>query len=327
MLNNTDRPVQIIFAGKAHPRDNPGKDLIRQIVHTARLEPFRRFLVFLEDYDMNVARYMVQGVDVWLNTPLRPMEASGTSGMKAAANGALNLSIPDGWWAEGYQPEVGWTIGSGESYDDLEYQNKVESQALYDLIEKEVVPLFYDRGHDNLPHGWIAKMKAALGRLAPVFNTNRMVRQYAERFYVNAAKRWDELTGNDMRVARELSAWKRTLREHFPGVRVESVTDNLDGRGASVGREIRVEAVVALGALRPQDVKVELYYGPLDEDGQLTVGEATAMEKVGNDESARARYAVQMPCLRSGMTGYTVRVMPQHPSLSDARDMGLVRWV
>jgi starch phosphorylase len=255
------------------------------------------------------------------------MEASGTSGMKVVANGGINISILDGWWAEAYTPEVGWAIGSGESYDDLEYQNKVESQALYDLIEKEVVPLFYDRGHDNLPHGWIAKMKAALGRLAPVFNTNRMVRQYSERFYVPAAKRWDDLMANDMREARDLSAWKRTLREHFPGVRVESVTDNMDGRGASVGRDIRVEAVVALGSLRPDDVKVELYYGPLDEDGQLTIGEAVAMDKVGTDDPARARYAVQMPCLRSGMTGYTVRVMPQHPSLGDAREMGLVRWV
>ena len=159
--------MQIIFAGKAHPRDNPGKDLIRQIVHAGRLETLRRSLVFLEDYDMNVARYLVQGVDVWLNTPLRPMEASGTSGMKVAANGGLNVSVLDGWWDEGYDPSVGWAIGSGETYDDLEYQNTVESQALYDLLEKEIVPLFYDRGSDGLPRGWIAKMKAAMASWRP----------------------------------------------------------------------------------------------------------------------------------------------------------------
>ena len=182
LLCDPDRPVQVIFAGKAHPRDNPGKDLIRQIIHIARQEPFHRSVVFLEDYDVNVARYLVQGVDIWLNTPLRPMEASGTSGMKVAANGGLNVSILDGWWAEGYDPSVGWAIGSGETYDDLEYQNSVESQALYDLLEKEVVPTFYDRGPDKLPRRWVAKMKATMCKLAPRFNTNRMVREYAEIF-------------------------------------------------------------------------------------------------------------------------------------------------
>ncbi|HUT00821.1 MAG TPA: alpha-glucan family phosphorylase [Phycisphaerae bacterium] len=327
LLGDSDRPVQVLFSGKAHPRDNPGKDLIRQIIHTARTEPFRRHLVFLEDYDYNVARYLVQGVDVWLNTPLRPMEASGTSGMKVAANGGLNVSIPDGWWAEGYEPDVGWAIGSGETYDDLEYQNKVESQALYNLLEKEVVPLFYDRGPDKLPHGWIAKMKAAMHRLAPVYNTNRMVRQYAERFYVPAARRWDELTADEMQQARALCAWKASFRQHFSGVRVESVSDNLNGQGAHVGKEVRIEAAVNLGALKPEDVKVELYFGPIDQDGQLTSGEALAMEQVRVDDNGRAQYAMRMPCTRSGMAGYTVRVLPHHPHLGDPREMGLIRWV
>jgi starch phosphorylase len=327
LLNNPSRPVQIIFAGKAHPRDNPGKDLIRQIVHTARMEPFRRSLVFLEDYDINVARYLVQGVDIWLNTPLRPMEASGTSGMKVAANGGLNVSILDGWWAEGYIPNVGWAIGSGESYDDLEYQNKVEGHALYDLLEKEVAPLFYDLGPDKLPHGWIAKMKAAMGHLAPMFNTNRMVRQYAEEFYARATRRWDELTGDRMRQARELSRWKRHLREHFGSIRVESVGDDMNGQGARVGKGIRVEAAVDLGVLSADDVTVELYFGPLDEDGQLTTGDALPMGQTAVEDGNRVRYAVQMPCTRSGMTGYTVRVMPRHPGLEDARQMGMIRWV
>ena len=334
LLVDPGRPVQIVFAGKAHPRDNPGKDLIRQIVHAARKEPFRRSLVFLEDYDMNVARYLVQGVDVWLNTPLRPMEASGTSGMKAAANGALNLSIPDGWWAEGYESDVGWAIGSGESYDDLEYQNKVESQALYDLLEKEVVPLFYERGSDKLPHGWIKKMKRSMSKLAPMYNTNRMVRQYAEKFYANAAARWERLTADDMAEARELAAWKAHFRHNFASVRVESVSDDMAGpqgpsrgQGALVGRDIHVEATIDTGALEAKDILVELYYGPLDEDGQLHTGEAIRMEQTGEMENRKVKYTVAMPCTRSGMTGYTVRVLPQHPAVSDPREMGLVRWV
>ena len=328
LLGNPDRRVQLIFAGKAHPRDNPGKDLIRQIVHIARQEPFRRAMVFLPDYDMNVARYLVQGVDVWLNTPLRPMEASGTSGMKVAANGGLNVSVLDGWWDEGYEPDVGWAIGSGESYDDLEYQNAVESQALYNLLEKEVVPLFYDRGPDNLPRQWIAKMKAAMVKLAPVYNTNRMLRQYAEMFYVPAGKRWDLLTADGLNNARQLSGWRHRLAEHFQNVRVESVSDNMDtnGGGAHVGASIRVETVVNLAGLRPDEVQVELYHGALDQDGQLTDGTAVAMDEVGENGDGRARYAVEMPCTHSGQTGYTVRILPRHELLRDTREFGMVRW-
>ena len=326
LLNNPERRVQVIFSGKAHPRDNPGKDLIRQIVHIARKEPFRRALVFLEDYDLNVARYLVQGIDVWLNTPLRPMEASGTSGMKVAANGGLNVSIPDGWWAEGYDPAVGWSIGAGEAYDDLEYQNAVESQALYDLLEKEVIPLFYDRGPDKLPRRWIAKMRLAMGTLAPVFNTNRMLHEYAERFYVVAAKRWDELVASDLAAAKELSAWKARIYEQFPNIRIESVSDNMDEEGARVGKDVRVEVVVDFGQLRPEDIAVELYCGPLDEDGQLTEGKAQAMAQVDMAGDHRARYAVNMACTRSGMTGYTVRVMPRHERLPNPCDMAMVRW-
>ena len=328
LLNNTERRVQILFAGKAHPRDNPGKDLIRQIIHNARKEPFRRSVVFLEDYDMNLARYLVQGVDVWLNTPLRPMEASGTSGMKCAANGGLNLSILDGWWAEGYDPTVGWAIGSGESYDDLEYQNVVESQALYDLLEKEVVPLFYDRGSDHIPRGWIAKMKAAMSKLAPMYNTNRMVRQYSEMFYHPAVERYDDLMRTEMQHAKDLSAWKRRVREQFNNVRIESVSDSIatDGTGARVGRQVKIDAVVDLGQLSADDVSVELYYGALDDDGQLSSGIAMPMQKVDLDGQHKAKYTISMPCERSGMTGYTVRVLPCHDNLGDPRDLALIRW-
>ncbi|MEI7835743.1 MAG: alpha-glucan family phosphorylase [Planctomycetota bacterium] len=328
LLNAQGRRVQIIFAGKAHPRDNPGKDLIRHIVHTCRQEAFRKSMVFLEDYDINVARYLVQGVDVWLNTPLRPMEASGTSGMKVAANGGLNVSILDGWWCEGYHASVGWVIGSGESYDDLEYQNTVESQALYNLLEKEVVPLFYDRGTDKLPRGWIARMRANMCQLAPVFNTNRMVRQYAEQFYSAAAGKWTELLADNVAGAKTLAGWKQHVRNNFHAVRIESVQDDMAAavQGARVGRNIHVEAVIHHGALRPEDLLAELYYGPLDSDGRLQTGQAIAMQPVGPAGDARVRYAAEMPCERSGMTGYTIRILPCHPQMANPRDMALVKW-
>ena len=328
LVNDPHRPIQFIFAGKAHPRDNPGKDIIRQLIHTARKDEFRRSLVFLSDYDMNVARYLVQGVDVWLNTPLRPMEASGTSGMKVAANGGLNLSILDGWWVEGYDPGVGWAIGSGESYDDLEYQNAVESQALYDLLEKEVAPLFYARGVDHLPRGWITKMKAAMSKLAPMFNTNRMVRQYTEAAYVPASEAWNMLTANDLEQAKSLSKWKHNLAEHFEQVRIESVNDSMDtnGGGGHVGKDIRVEAVVHLADLSPGDISVELYSGRLDEDGQLNEGQPIAMEQVGEASDGRAQYQCNMPCTRSGLCGYTVRVLPCHALLPRPLDLAMIRW-
>src|SRR4051794_32665166 len=186
LLDDTKHPIQFVFAGKAHPADHEGKELIKAIINFARDPAVRRKVVFIENYDMNVARYLVQGVDVWLNTPRRPYEASGTSGMKAAANGVLNCSILDGWWVEGYGPDVGWAIGRGEDYSDPNYQDQVESMALYDILEKQIIPLFYDRGVDNLPREWISRMKQCIRKLAPVFNTNRMVQNYAEMFYIPA---------------------------------------------------------------------------------------------------------------------------------------------
>lgn len=192
LLNDPQRPVQIIFAGKAHPRDDGGKSLIQRIAEMARDEPFRHRIVFLEGYDIGVARQLVQGVDLWLNTPQRPYEASGTSGMKAAANGALNCSILDGWWVEAYEEArrrggaIGWAIGGGETFDNAEHQAHVDAQALYDVLEREVVPAFYERGLDGVPSGWVARMKRSIAQLAPYFNTDRMVQEYTERFYLQA---------------------------------------------------------------------------------------------------------------------------------------------
>ena len=327
LLNQPGRPVQILFAGKAHPRDNPGKELIRQLVHITRQAEFRRNVVFLEDYDMNLARYLVQGVDVWLNTPLRPMEASGTSGMKVAANGGLNVSVLDGWWEEGCEHDVGWAIGSGESYEDLDYQNAVESQALYDLLEKEVVPAFYGRGHDGLPREWIARMKAAMRKLTPVFNTNRMVREYAEKYYLPAIARWEALTADGVVGAQALADWKRWVYENFDGIRVESVSDDMTDGKPRVGTPVSVEAAVQLGLIHPRDVSVHLYHGLLNSDGQLEQGQVVEMDAQGApDGDGRVSYRADMPCQRTGLSGYTVRVLPKHPDLPDPQEMGLVRW-
>jgi len=255
MLSDAKRPVQIIFAGKAHPRDVEGKEIIRQIIHFANQYNVRRRIVFLEDYDINVARFLVRGVDVWLNTPRRPLEASGTSGMKAAINGALNMSTLDGWWCEGYRPDGGWAIGAGENYDDPAYQDLVESKAAYNILENEIVPLFYTRSADNLPRSWIRRVKNSIKWITPRFNTHRMVADYTRRFYNPALARWSYLSEQEMSRAKELSTWKARVKgawQDFAIKQVKLEADNGQGNGEldlkktqlKVGVQVKVRALV-----------------------------------------------------------------------------------
>jgi starch phosphorylase len=326
LLSDPDRPLQIIFSGKAHPQDSPGKDLIRRIIHFARREEIRRRIVFIEDYDMDVARYMVQGVDVWLNTPRRPREASGTSGMKAAFNGAINVSTLDGWWDEAYQPEVGWAIGRGEEYEDNDLQDEVESSALYDILEKDVVPTFYDRGPDGLPRRWLERMKSSMANLCPRFNTNRMVREYSERFYVEACRRFEHLSVDDYSAARALAAWRSTVEARWPQVRIEAVEATSDDH-LHVGDRLEVRARVQLGDLSPEDVSVELYLGRLDTKGTIVEPQIEIMEHQGTESSGvHVFVAGAVPCSKSGLHGFTVRVRPQHEDLESPWDLGLVTW-
>ncbi|MEJ2209555.1 MAG: alpha-glucan family phosphorylase [Anaerolineae bacterium] len=329
IVGDRDRPVQIIFAGKAHPKDNPGKELIRQIIHHARRPEFRNRIVFIEDYDMVVARYLVQGVDVWLNTPRRPHEASGTSGMKATANGALNLSVLDGWWDEGYTPETGWAIGRGEDYadDQAEYQDRVEANAIYDLLEKEIVPLFYERGRDGLPRGWITKMKAAMRDHAGVFNTNRMVRDYAESCYVPSATRSERLWAEEQRRAKALATWKAGIRQQWGQIRIGRVwTERPNGEDLKVGDQLQVQAEIYLGELKPTDVSVQLYYGPLDASNLIVNGRALPTLIAQSKGKGTYVFAGAIPCRTSGQHGYALRILPAHEDLSGPFEMGLVLW-
>ena len=331
ILADAQRPVQIIFAGKAHPRDDAGKQMIRDIMVLARREPFRGRLVFLEDYDVAVARYMVQGTDVWLNTPRRPLEASGTSGMKAAANGVLNLSTLDGWWAEAWEeaaPEGpgGWAIGRGEVYADPEEQNAVEAEALYAIMEQDVVPLFYERGAHELPREWVERMKSSISHLCHQYNIHRMVQEYTERFYLPAAARHNDLMANGAGGARALAAWKARVKAAWPTVRVESVKRNSDQR-LRVGGELRMQAWVQLGDLTTDDVTVELYRGRLDPAGDLVAATGAPMQMVQALGDGRHLFeATGIVCRDSGLHGYTVRVLPRYPGLVTPFLPGLISW-
>ncbi len=326
LFSDPDRPIQMIFAGKAHPKDDAGKRLIARIVQLSRKEPFRNRLIFLEDYGMATARYLVQGSDVWLNTPRRPREASGTSGMKATANGVLNLSILDGWWAEAYEPELGWAIGRGEMYDDPQEQDRVEAEALYGLLEREVVPIFYERGGDGLPHRWLARMKASLRDLCSFFNTHRMVQEYTERLYLPAAELAGRLGADEMARARALAGWKGHVRSNWSDVQIVAADAQPTG-SLQVGDEISAEAWVRLAGLSPDDVTVEFYFGSIDIDGEIVEAEAIAMQAAGSDGDKGHHFEAEgIPCRRSGRYGFTIRVLPDHPDLVTPFLPELITW-
>ena len=325
MLNDRDKPVQLVFAGKAHPRDERGKELIKHIMLHARNPEFRRRIVFLENYDINVARHLVQGVDVWLNNPLRPREASGTSGMKVAPNGGLNLSVLDGWWPEAFDGENGWAIGDGRVYEDPAYQDYLESEAIYDLLEKEIVPMFYERTSDGLPRRWIARMKASMRTLCPRFNTNRMLEEYAEKLYVPAARRGRRLAENGFAAAKALSHWKSEIRNRWVGVHIDRVQTD-DHRPLSVGTELNVRAHVRLGDVRPEDVAVEVYFGRVDASGRIVEGASAELACTSNDRDGWYNYTGKIPCNQAGHHGYAIRVIPRHGDLPHRYDTGLILW-
>jgi len=325
IITNKDCPVQIIFAGKAHPQDQMGKDMIKQLVQICNRKQLRYNMVFLEDYDIEVARYMVQGVDVWLNTPRRPLEACGTSGMKAVANGALHFSILDGWWDEGYDPDIGWAIGRGEEYDDHHFQDDLESRGLLDILEKDIVPLFYDRGTDGLPRGWLAMMKDSLHKLCPIFNTHNMVTEYWNRFYIPSAERQLQLMENDWEMLKSLAVWRERIMYNWSDVAIKKIRLD-DISEIEIGTPYHAEADVFLGDLDPQDILVEAYYGRVDPSNQFTDRFTAVMNPVENIEDHVCRYQCEIQFDEVGNFGVNIRVTPNHPNSESRHAMGLVIW-
>ncbi|HOT28733.1 MAG TPA: alpha-glucan family phosphorylase [Candidatus Ozemobacteraceae bacterium] len=324
ILTNKERPVQIIIAGKAHPKDEPGKQFIKDIIQHCKDERIRRHVVFIENYDVVVARYLVQGVDVWLNNPLRPQEASGTSGMKAAANGALNLSVLDGWWDECFNPEVGWAIGGREEISDQNYQDEVDANSLYEQLEKDIVPKYYERSSDGLPRRWIAMMKSCMSQICPVFNTNRMVGEYNDRFYMTGNTRYKSLSGSDYSKVRDLAAWLGNLRGCWNNIRIENV-ETAGGDEQKVGQPVDVKVRLYLDRLHAKDVSVQVYYGTVGSDG--TIGEGTFADlKPVEEKDGRSLFAGAITLSKSGRQGISVRVLPHHPELIHPILTGHILW-
>ena len=323
LLLATDRPVQFVFAGKAHPRDDLGKDLIRQLIHFSADPDLRTRLVFVEDYDMDIARALYSGVDVWLNTPRRPHEACGTSGQKAVLNGALHCSTLDGWWDEMYDGENGFAIGSDDDLGDIAQQDAADTQSLFDVIEHVMVPMFYDRSTGPLPRRWLAWVRRSLRTLGPRVLASRMVREYATDLYAPLADRARGLAADDHARARALSAWRERIDESWSGIRVVSVT--ADDSATAVGARRDVRAEIDLGALTTDDVRVEVVHGAVDADGGITGALIEPMTLDGGQDGA-VRYSARFRCARAGEYGFTVRVVPLHADLLSAADTGRAVW-
>jgi glycogen phosphorylase len=331
LLLDPERPIQIVVAGKAHPADDGGKQLIQQLVQFADGPQVRHRIVFLPDYDMAMARTLVQGCDVWLNNPLRPLEACGTSGMKAALNGALNLSVLDGWWDEWYDGRNGWAIPSADTVADPVRRDELEAAALYDLLGKSVAPLFYQAGRDGLPDRWLDMVSHTLRTLGPKALASRMVRQYVTELYAPAASASRVLAGSaeaggrggPFRRAAELAVWKRRVTDGWPDVQIEHV--EADDVELSPGGSLTVRASIALGILAPEDVCVEVVYGKAGDSDEIIDPVRSALHldgEVGSD--GVARYAGAAELGQPGPFGYTVRVLPNHPLLAGPAELGLI---
>jgi starch phosphorylase len=324
-MGQKKRMVQFVIAGKAHPKDIPGKQMIRDIIHTVREQGLADRVVFIPNYDIYVSRLMVAGCDVWLNNPRRPREASGTSGMKAAMNGILNLSVLDGWWDEADYVRTGWPIGSGEMYEDQNYQDQIEANALYDLIEQEVVPLFYDRDPEGIPHRWVAKMKDAIRLNCPTFNTSRMVGEYAQKAYFNVSDRYDTMTANHYAAAKELAHWKQKLFNNWYDIKIVDI-DISESADIQVNQNIGVKARINLAGLSPSDVEIQLYKGAVDAEGEIVNGQTVVMDHQGFDSHHHSVYTATINYTASGLQGLSLRVLPKHQYLSNSYEPGYILW-
>ena len=325
LLLSPDQPLQLIFAGKAHPADDNGKELIRRIAQFARRPEVRHRFAFVEDYDIAVARLLYQGSDVWLNNPRRPLEACGTSGEKAALNGGLNCSVMDGWWDEMYDGTNGWAIASAEGERDLDRRDRFEAESLFDLLEQQIVPLFYDRPGGPVPRAWVRKIKANLRTLGPQVDASRMVRDYVQQMYEPAAERADTMAVDGWAMARALSAWKRRVAESWDAVSVVAVES--DTSALEVGAERTVSATVALGVLAADEVAVQLIYGQVGPNDELSDRQVLEMDLVGvGDEAGHHRFLGTLTSQRTGRHGFTVRVLPKNAHLPVPAEMGCVAW-
>lgn len=327
IVNSEDSPVQFIFAGKAHPNDKAGQDLIKKIVEVSKRPEFTGKLLFLQNYDMELARKMVQGVDIWLNTPTRPLEASGTSGMKAVMNGALHFSVLDGWWVEGYLPNAGWALPEERTYAQQEFQDELDAEMIYTIIENEIVPPFYNRNEEDIPIEWISFIKKSISQIASMFTTTRMMTDYRDRFYHKLYLRSNRLKQEDSELTNKIAAWKRKVARNWDSLEIITAEQfDTSRQDIVLGKEYNSEVVLDLGKLSPDEVGVELVIAELAENGDTRIKHTQEFD-LENVEEQRATYRLSFIPNEPGVYDSGIRIYAKHNELPHRMDFTLVRWV
>ena len=329
ILNNSEMPMQIIFAGKAHPADGPAHEVIKNINDIARQEGFKGKVILVENYNMTLARNLVQGVDVWLNNPRRPLEASGTSGQKVCINGIINFSVLDGWWCEGYNGKNGWAIGDDTFYGNEYYQDNADSESIYETLEKQIIPLYYNLDERGIPTKWINVMKESIKSLLSQYSTHRMVQDYTMKMYVPSMERTQRILSTHYEIVRNLSDWKLSIERNWPQVQIiaDKTVNQLREQKSISGEEITISTTLNLGNISTSSVKVELCYGTIGKNNTIESPEIEEMKVSDQLDASIYRYSANIKLLDGGEYGYTFRVIPYHPELINKFDMGLIRWV
>lgn len=325
IINNPERPVQFLFAGKAHPNDKAGQDLIKQIVEISKMPQFLGKIIFLQNYDMELARHMVQGVDVWLNTPTRPLEASGTSGQKAVMNGVLHFSVLDGWWVEGYREGAGWMLPIENTYENNEFQDELDSELIYTTIENEIVPAFYERNENNIPEKWTGFIRKSMMQVASNFTTTRMITDYQNRFYNKLYLRSSEIIGDDFSKIKEIAAWKRRVERHWDEIEIIKVKQiNVAHEEIIIGKEYDAQLILDLGTLNANEIGAEMVTIDTNEANKNIKLYEFQLESV---DGSRATYKMKMTPPKPGVFDCGIRIYPKNPLLPHRMDFSLVRWV
>lgn len=329
ILNNPEMPMQIIFAGKAHPADGPAHEVIKNINDIAKQEGFKGKVFLVENYNMTLARNLVQGVDVWLNNPRRPLEASGTSGQKVCINGIINFSVLDGWWCEGYNGKNGWAIGDDTFYGNEYYQDNADSESIYDTLEQQIIPLYYNRNADGIPVKWISVMKESIKSLLSEYSTHRMVQDYTQKMYIPSIEKLERILSTNYELVKNLSDWKLSMEHNWPQIQIiaDKTMNQLKEQNSVSGKQIDFTTMVNLGSINPSSIRVELYYGYVGKNNIIENPDISEMKVIEQLDSSIYRYSAKIKLLDGGEYGYTFRVLPYHPELINKFDMGLIRWV
>ncbi|HET6559115.1 MAG TPA: alpha-glucan family phosphorylase [Prolixibacteraceae bacterium] len=327
LVNDPERPIQFIFAGKAHPADKAGQDLIKYIVEISKRPQFIGKILFVQNYDMNLAKMMLQGVDIWMNTPTRPLEASGTSGEKGVMNGTIHFSVLDGWWVEGYKKDAGWALAQENSYDLNELQDELDAETIYNLFEDEILPAFYSRNAKGIPEKWVSYIKNTFAQVAPHFTTARMIRDYQERFYNPQAARAARLKESNYKIAKDIASWKFKVSSHWDEIEVKEIqiTDGITNV-LKIGEKYPARVVIDLKGLKPEEVGVEMVVTENGENNPVALVESLQFD-VENVEGSVLTYRLNLQLMNSGAFGYAIRVYPKHPELPHRQDFQYLKWV